>query len=404
MINFYSLDNLLSSYIEKGELSSSSILLRIGDEVFEKTYGYSDLEKKTPLKEDDIFRLMSMSKCIIAVSIMKLIEDGKISLDSNLSEYIPSFKNIHVVDDKRYVFTPNMSKLSVLWKILTFNKDNVKKREAKREITLRDLLSHSSGLGQGVYGTLRMLKDKEDKSTLSEMMDVYSKYLLDFDPGEGTGYSPLLGFDVLGRVIEVVTGKDLQSALEDLVYIPLEMHSTFFYPRNNDEKNRIVTLYKMSKGKLINVTNNKKENEDSLLHRGNDGYTAGCGGIYSNLTDFDHLAAMLKNNGVYNDKEFLKKESVDLLHTEAPIKHLEPEMGMVWGLGMRIRQDRDKGKFSPTNGTYGWSGAFGTHFFVSNEDDLSLTFMTNRTDLGGSGSYISRSLEDVIFNKILEKK
>ena len=113
--------------------------------------------------------------------------------------------------------------------------------------------------------------------------------------------------------------------------------------------------------------------------------------------DYDKFGYMLLNNGSYKGIELLRPDTVELMHTEAPAMHLEPEPGFVWGLGVKIRQNPDLSECKATKGTYGWSGAFGTHFFISPEDNLEVVFMTNRSDLNGSGSYISAKIEEMVF-------
>lgn len=127
-------------------------------------------------------------------------------------------------------------------------------------------------------------------------------------------------------------------------------------------------------------------------------YVSGSGGLYSTAEDYEHFAQMLLDSGVYNGKRILSEESVKLMQTEAPKKHLEPEPGFVWGLGVKIRQDPIKGKTPATEGTFGWSGAYGTHFFVSPKDNMECVFMTNVSNIGGSSSKVSQKVEELVFN------
>ena len=159
----------------------------------------------------------------------------------------------------------------------------------------------------------------------------------------------------------------------------------------------IVKCYKRKKNRLVDVTGTKDDMYGILACEA--GYIAGCGGLFSTLADYDRFAQMLANGGTLDGVTILKPETVELMHTEAPEKHMEPDPGQVWGLGVKIRQDPAKGNLPVTAGTYGWSGAFGTHFFISPKDDLSCVWMTNRTDLGGSGSYISAKIEELVFSE-----
>ncbi len=397
------INDAMREYLQNDEMAGGALVVRKGDDiVYRNKWGYADKATKTPIEYNSIYRMMSMTKCITAAAIMKLCEDGKISLDDGLAKFIPSFANARVVDDPKYVYKGKVRPLALLWKLITFNPKKVKTVPAKRDITIRDLLSHSSGLEQGVFGFIAMMKDKKPRTTLSEQAEIYAKYPLDFQPGEGTGYSPIAGFDMLGRIIEIVSGKNLEEYMREAILEPLGMRDTFFYPHTQEQKDRIVHVYKRKKNKLIDVTGTKEE--DKILNRGTQGYMAGCGGLYSTIDDYEKFACMLLHEGEYEGVRILKKETVKLMHTEAPVKHMEAEPGCVWGLGMKIRLAPEKINTPVSPGTYGWSGAYGTHFFVSPADNLEAVFMVNRTDLNGWGSYISRKVEELVVNCFAEHK
>lgn len=403
-MNFTTLEELIKNNINNNDLACASIaIIKDGEEIYKNKWGYSNIEEKKEVEYDSIFKLMSMSKIITAIAIMKLIEDGKIGLDEDIGNFISEFKNPKVIDDKRYVLNPNMNPLKILWRLISFNPKNVKTKPAKRAITPRDLLSHSSGLEQGVYGFIRMLRNKKEKTTLEDQAKIYATYPLDFEPGEGTGYSPIAGFDMLGYLISKVSGVSFDEYIQRNICEPLNMKHTFFYARNDKEKEKIVRAYKTTKKhKLIDVTGVKKDDMDSLLKRGNEGYCSGSGGLFSTLEDYLNIAKMFTNNGVFEGKQILKKETIDLMRKEAPSMHLEPEPGYVWGLGVKIRQNKEKGKFSVSEGTYGWSGAFGTHFFISPKENIGVVFMTNITNSGGSGYPLLYKIEEAIFKDLGE--
>lgn len=391
------IDQTISGYVKNNEISGGALLVRkAGEVVYQNKWGYADVAAGAPVEYDSIYRMMSMTKPVTAVGILKLMDRGLITLDDPLSKFLPQFKDMQVCADKRYEFKPGMNMLSLLQKLLFFRMDRVKTVPADREITIRDLLSHSSGLAQGIVGLIALMKDKSVRESLSQQADVFSRYVLDFQPGTGTGYSPLAGFDMLTRVIEVVSGMDAAEYFQREIFEPLGMTDSSFWP-TEAQKARIVRVYKRKKHALADVTGTK-DDVDGMLHRG-EGYIAGCGGLFSTLTDYDRFVQMLTNGGTCGGAVILKPETVELMHTEAPAMHLEPDPGQVWGLGVKIRQDPEKGKLPVTAGTYGWSGAFGTHFFISPADKLSCVWVTNRTDLGGSGSYISAKIEELVFSQ-----
>lgn len=394
-MNTAAIDRQMQTYVDNAELSGCALIVRQrGQLVYQNTWGFANLKSGTPITYNSIYRMMSMTKCITAAGILKLMDSGELSIDDPILRFIPEFKDMRVSCDSRYVYRDGMGMISLLPKLLLFNMRRVHTEPAVRQITIRDLLSHSSGLEQGVVGLIAMMKDKRIRETLTQQAEKYARYALDFHPGTGTGYSPIAGFDMLTLVIERITGANAEEYLRSALFEPLDMKDTTFFLRE-EQRSRLVSVYKRKKNTLVDVTNTN-EDMDGMLHRG-PGYIAGSGGLYSTITDYEHFAQMLCNEGTYGGKQILKPETVELMHTEAPARHLEPEPGYVWGLGVKIRQNREKGQYAPTDGTYGWSGAFGTHFFVSPKDKLDCVFATNRTDLNGSGSYISKRLEELVF-------
>ena len=382
------IDRVMEGYLQNREMAGGALLVRKDDEiVYNGKWGLADLAARTPVTDDTIFRMASMTKIVTAVGILKLMEEGLLGLDDPLSKYLPEFSHMRVCDDKRYEFHPGMSMASLLPKLLFFRMDKVKTVPADREITIRDLLSHASGLQQGVAGMMAMMKEKKN-DTLEERIHSYSRYALDFQPGTATSYSPCAAFDILGYLMGVLTGKSPAEAYRTLVFAPLNMESATF-KFSGEQRSHLARTYTQKNGSLTDITGTGKDLEGIIRIQKDSDYVAGSGGLYCRVKDYEKLGRMLCREG----DGYLKPTSVRLLHTEAQEKHLEPEPGQVWGLGVRIRQ---QDQFC-TPGTYGWSGALGTHFFVSPADKLEAVFATHRKDLGGSGSYISRKVEELVF-------
>ena len=153
------IDRVMEGYLQNREMAGGALLVRKDDEiVYNGKWGLADLAARTPVTDDTIFRMASMTKIVTAVGILKLMEEGLLGLDDPLSKYLPEFSHMRVCDDKRYEFHPGMSMASLLPKLLFFRMDKVKTVPADREITIRDLLSHASGLQQGVAGMMAMMK------------------------------------------------------------------------------------------------------------------------------------------------------------------------------------------------------------------------------------------------------
>ena len=385
----------IDAYIQNQELAGGALLVRRDEEVlYENTFGYSNIAARQTIAKDSLYRLMSMTKPITAVAVMQLAEQGKIELDAPLNHYLHGFTAMRVVDDKRYAYHEGMNALSLLPGLLTFRLKAPRTVPAERDITIRDLLCHASGLEQGIYGLISMKLDKSKRENLAALEQKYSTMPLDFQPGKGGGYSPLAGFDMLARVVEVVSGLPFDAYLQQNLFDPLGMQDTAF--RLDDAQSaRLVHVYKRKKNRLKDVTDTA-EDMDSLLKRG-ENYTAGCGGLFSTLHDYDRFAHMLLNGGAVDGVRVLQPETVRLMGQQGSPDYPDPDPGCAWGLGMKIRKDPQKAKSACTAGTFGWSGAFGTHFFVSPKDHLSAVWMMNRSDIDGAGSYISKKIEELVF-------
>ena len=385
----------IDAYIQNQELAGGALLVRRDEEVlYENTFGYSNIAARQAIARDSLYRLMSMTKPITAVAVMQLAEQGKIELDAPLNRYLHGFTAMRVVDDKRYAYHEGMNALSLLPGLLTFRLKAPRTVPAERDITIRDLLCHASGLEQGIYGLISMKLDKSKRESLAALEKKYSTMPLDFQPGKGGGYSPLAGFDLLARVVEVVSGLPFDAYLQQNLFDPLGMQDTAFRP-DNAQTARLVHVYKREKNRLRDVTDTA-EDMDSLLKRG-ENYTAGCGGLFSTLHDYDRFAHMLLNSGAVDGVRVLQPETVRLMGQQGSPDYPDPDPGCTWGLGMKIRKDPQKAKSACTADTFGWSGAFGTHFFVSPKDHLSAVWMMNRSDIDGAGSYISQKIEELVF-------
>ena len=385
----------IDAYIQNQELAGGAMLVRRDEEVlYENTFGYSNIAARQAIARDSLYRLMSMTKPITAVAVMQLAEQGKIELDAPLNHYLHGFTAMRVVDDKRYAYHEGMNALSLLPGLLTFRLKAPRTIPAERDITIRDLLCHASGLEQGIYGLISMKLDKSKRESLAALEQKYSTMPLDFQPGKGGGYSPLAGFDLLARVVEVISGLPFDAYLQQNLFDPLGMQDTAF--RLDDaQAARLVHVYKREKNRLRDVTDTA-EGMDSLLKRG-EHYTAGCGGLFSTLHDYDRFAHMLLNGGEVDGVRVLQPETVRLMGQQGSPDYPDPDPGCAWGLGMKIRKDPRKAKSACTAGTFGWSGAFGTHFFVSPKDHLSAVWMMNRSDIDGASSYISKKIEELVF-------
>ncbi|MBB6637182.1 serine hydrolase domain-containing protein [Cohnella thailandensis] len=379
------IDEQMLEYLANNDIAGASLLVRNDTGVlYRNKWGYANLEAAAPVEYDTIFRLASLTKPITAAAVLILVDQGKIGLDDEIVNFIPEFNDLMVC---RTEF--DLASLNDLAKV---DLENIKLERAKRNVTIRDLLSHSSGLGMGVAGHLLAMKLSEPGDTLETRFRKFQALPADFEPGESTGYSAVVGFDALGRAIEVASGMSLERFLRENLFEPLEMNDTAFHINDHQQK-RLAVLYKSENGDIFKAPDS--EDIDAMVI-GGPRYYSGAGGLYSTLSDYDRFAQMLLHEGEYKERRILKAETVRRIHREGAYKHLDFAPGMVWGLGMIVRKEPELAHSSLTKGSYGWSGAFGTHFFVDPVKKVSVVLMLNRSNIGGAGSYVSKRIEELV--------
>lgn len=327
--------------------------------------GLADVESKRPIKENTIFRLASMSKPITAVAIMILVEEGKIGLDDQVSRFIPEFKTIRV--------GPLNAEPNDLI-------DTAK-------ITIRNLLTHTAGFDADMQVSAAMYPVINQKMTLAERIPMVAQYPVKWKPGTHFQYSALIGFETLSRVVEIVSGMPFDQFLKTRIFDPLGMKNTTFV-MTEEQKTRLVRMYDTSKGPLM-----LSENPGF----GSDTYFSGAAGLYSTGYDYTRFALMLSGHGTLGKVRILQPKTVDLMGSEVLSEDFPGlSKGTGWGLGMRhITSHSDL-----TKGSYGWSGAFGTHFWVDPVKQLVGVFMINLSNAGGSGAPTAFEYERLVMQAI----
>ncbi|NTD99868.1 beta-lactamase family protein [Agrobacterium tumefaciens] len=347
----HQIDQLFKQYLDSGWIKGITANIAIdGKTVYNKAFGN---QVGRPFKTDDILRIASQTKAITSVAVMMLIEEGKFSLDDPISNYLPTFKNPQILDK----FNPKDSTYTT--------------RPAKNEITIRELLTHTSGLGYAQIGSPEMqaIYAKADisagfvdhKKLLKTDIDKLGKLPLSFEPGQKWQYS--LGIDVLGRLVEVKSGLNLDQFFKQRIFIPLGMNDTYFaLPKNKqprlssvyteDPKTKTVIPWVdgVVKGSSINYPINEN------------GYFAGGAGLVSTSKDYGTFLQMLLNGGEYKGKRILSKNSVALM-TKNQIGNI-PFGDNYFGLGFEVVSDKGSKKLGQTAGSYGWGGFFGSTYWV----------------------------------------
>jgi len=365
-------DSFIQSSIEKNIIPGGVFLFaRKGRMVLHKSYGERDAG--SPYQNSDIFRIASMTKAITSVAILQLYEKGHLGLDDPLEWYLPAFKNKHILasfnkQDSSYTIIP-----------------------AKTKISIRHLLTHTSGITYGDFnpGKLMAVYAKYDmlgvglhspKWNTREFINRLAEVPLAFEPGTKFLYG--LNMDVLGRVIEVVSGVPLNKYFRDNLFTPLGMEDTYFY-LPEEKHQRLVPVYRLSvDGSYAPV------NQDNLVKSINypttrdKGHYAGGGGLSSTAMDYAHFIQMLLNDGMYQDKRILSPQTIDLINTDQMIRLNEKgtgfsdQPGYTFGLGFRVYTEEAEGLTIKSPGTYEWGGYFNTKFFIDPAEELIFVGMT----------------------------
>ncbi|MGQ0637014.1 MAG: serine hydrolase domain-containing protein [Planctomycetaceae bacterium] len=319
--------------------------------VWYEAQGLRDVSSNVAQRKDDIFRMASSTKTVTAVAVLVMMDEGKISLDDPVSRFIPEFNGQKVAVAK--------------------DASGVDLVVANREITIRDLLTHTSGLGSSgdspapAAGSRANTIVRQPNDTLGDFIPRLGSAALAFQPGTKWRYSPLDGFDTLLRIVEITSGQTGDVFLKERIFEPLEMRDTAF---NLTDKNqdRLTGLYSSQNGQF--------KVEKHLLGEGPYKYFSGAGGLFSTAHDFMQFEAMLLNQGTLNGRRILKAETVQLMvrnHVGNLFAEWIPAVtaGHGFGLGVRIVEDRASGGGRGV-GAFGWGGAYGTESWVDPESDV----------------------------------
>jgi CubicO group peptidase (beta-lactamase class C family) len=362
---------LMQRYIAaKAFPGAVTLVARNGRIAHFEAHGQMDLETRKAMQTDAIFRIMSMTKPVVGVAIMMLVEEGKIRLTDPASKFIPELQGLSAVvlnADGRVAPAPSGSVAAPL---------PGRTVPADREVTVRDLLTHTSGLMSG-GASASSANDVMSKAgeTVAQVMPRLKKVPLDFQPGTRWAYSPQFGFDVLLRIVEVASGMPFDRFARQRIFDPLGMKDTFFYPVDGNP--RIVTLYENVGGALRKAAN------PAFM---NGAYLSGGGGLFSSPEDYLQFALMLLNRGELNGTQLLSPRTVDLMATSFASDTLPGRLaGEGFGLSMRVVDNPAARNTYLSKGAFGWGGAFNTHFFVDSAERIVGLYMTQISGLSARG-------------------
>lgn len=385
------IDALLQQYVNNGWIPGAvAIVAKEGKIIYHKSIGYSDAENKTPLKKDDIFRIASQTKAITSVGVMMLFEEGKLLLDDPVSKYIPEFKNPVVIEsynaaDTTYTTTP-----------------------AKKEITIRHLLSHTSGIGYAQIGSPQMnaIYYKNgvvggigvEKILLADKMKKLGPLPLFHQPGEKFTYG--LNTDLLGYLIEVVSQMPLDRFFNERIFKPLGMADTYFY-LPSAKKGRLVNLYTEDKNKK-SIKAAETFNLNGTFYSGfpaTDGtYFSGGGGLSSTAYDYAIFMQMLLNGGQYNGKYLLSPTTVRMM-TSNQIGNVDYRNGNKFGLGFEIVSEHNAGLTPLSPGTFSWGGMFSSSYWIDPKEKIVAQLFINQYP--NSHSEIHDKFKAVVYGALI---
>ena len=367
------------SYVDRGELPGAVLLIARGDKVaYLQAVGYQDRAKQTPMKVDAIFRLASMTKPIVSVAAMMLVEEGKLDLLAPVSQYVPEFKDL---------------KVGVEQADIVGGKRALTLEPQRRPMTVQDLLRHTSGLVYGQYGDDLVHKAYVDGNvanrgqTLAEMVTKLSKIPLAHQPGRVWEYS--MSVDVLGRIVEVVSGKELDAFVADRIAKPLGMTATDFYVHEPD-------LPRLAEAQPPADNTARMPPDVTKKPR----WFSGGGGLVASASDYLQFSEMLLNEGEYGSARLLAPHTVRLMTSNAlppDVGYADiarrmgdigptPEMGQGFGLGFAVRTAEGHNPLPGSIGNFYWTGAWGTTFWVDPKERL-IAIQMIQTPAGLNSAY-----------------
>ena len=376
---------VIQRHIDDHQISGAvTLVARKGRVAHWEAHGAMDLESKKAMAKDSIFRIWSMSKPVAGVAILMLMEDGKVRLNDPVSKFIPEFKGMKVAVTQDRPAAPAGATQAAL-QFYTM--------PASREITVQDLLSHVSGLVSGGAASAaesrKIVRKSGDK--LADYIPQLGSTPLDFQPGSRWSYSPLAGFDTLGRIVEVASGLTFEQFLRQRIFDPLGMKDTFFSPPE-DRLPRLASSYHRSDGALQRTANPNRMFSTT--------YFSGGGGLLATTEDYSQFALMLLQGGQWNGKRLLSPTTVELMSSVfAPDTLPGRSPGRGFGLSVQVVSDPVAAGYRVSKGSFGWDGAYGTHFWIDPKEKI-VGIMMIQTD--NPNRQVDRDFENAVFQSIID--
>jgi len=377
------IDTVMEEYVQKNWLiGSTTLVVKDNAVVYHKSHGFADFDNKKPMPADAIYRIMSQTKAITSVAIMQLFEQGKLRLDQPVGDFISEYATQTVLKE----FNPADSSYTT--------------EPAKRKITIRDLLSHRSGIDYAGIGSDKMkaIYAKagipsglgNTNAALLDKMKSLGRLPLVHQPGEKFTYG--LNTDLLGCLVEVISGKPLDEYFKVNIFEPLGMKDTYFTVPL-EKSSRMPKVYTENAENQIIPWDPTFRNLDPNYPLFPRTYFSGGAGLSASTFDYAIFLQMLVNGGVYNGKQILGRRTIELMTS--------PQIAVGndnFGLGFRItsKKSADLNMFS--EGTYSWGGYYGTSYYVDPKEKLIILIMTQHTP--NSHGDFNQKVENIIYSSL----
>lgn len=355
------IDANINSWIADGRLNGAvALIMHKGKIVYHKAFGYDDPDKTRPIRPDDIYRIASQTKAITSVALMMLYEEGKFGLDDPVSRYIPAFAKQQVLDkfnaaDSSYTTVP-----------------------AKSEVTIRQLLTHTSGISYPQIGTreanaiyykagLMAGIGVDPGRSLEADVNTIARLPLLHQPGEKFTYG--FNTDILGFLVEYFSGMSLDAFFRTRIFEPLGMNDTYFYLPAS-KYSRLVSLYEEKDKKLVRAgaRTDFNGNINTDYPKTQNNYYSGGGGLSSTAKDYAVFLQMLLNGGTYNGKRLLARHTVRMM-TMNQIGDINRGANK-FGLGFGITTEKGSALLPTPEGVFEWGGAFSTTYWADPKENL----------------------------------
>ena len=382
------IDTLLNEYVKNNWLvGASTIIVKDNQVVYYKGHGYANKDSKKSMDPNSIFRIMSQTKAITSLAVLQLFENGKINLDQAVSDFVPTFYKQSVLKDFNAADT---SYTTV---------------PAKRNITIRDLLTHSSGIDYAGIGSEKMqaIYAKAGipsglgkiNGTLLEHMKMLGTLPLVHQPGEKFTYG--LNTDLLGCIVEVVSGVTLEAYFNKYIFEPMGMKDTYFNVPTS-KANRLPTVYTEDSNNKIIEWSPTFRNIDPNYPLLQTTYFSGGAGLSSTAFDYAIFLQMILNGGKYNGKQIISPRTAELM--------LSPQLDFKFegindfGLGFAITSEKAANLNARNKGSFSWGGYYGTNYWADPKEKLICLIMTQHTPNSHYG--IQGKIENIIYGSLIK--